>query len=314
MITTDIDFLRKNSKKRTNCLMCLSSDINEFLQKKISYMSLDGGLSSCGNCGFVFSSDYFTPDAAEKFYEIKYKEGNYKSYCDFGEMKKEIYRTLLEGILRQIKINIPTFNSKNCKMLDLGCGEGFSTHEGSKLGLKTTGVDISATAISIAVRKYGSMFFSSPLEKIDCLNLPKDFDLITLFDVLDHVYAPSKVIELASIHIKKNGFLYIDVCNFNSPYRYIMGKSYAHIIPYEHLSYFSKKTIKRLLEKNEFKIIYLKNNPRKINFNYLTMTLKTFNPILAKIFSYIGELIPDKLKEKNISIPSGLISILAQKK
>ena len=36
MITTDVDFLRKNSKKRTNCLMCLSSDINEFLQKKLS--------------------------------------------------------------------------------------------------------------------------------------------------------------------------------------------------------------------------------------------------------------------------------------
>ena len=43
------------------------------------------------------------------------------------------------------------------------------------------------------------------------------------------------------------------------------------------------------------------------------MTLKTFNPILGKIFSFVGKLLPDKLKEKNISIPIGLISILAQK-
>ncbi len=294
--------------------MCLSSDINEFLQKKLSYISLEGGLSSCGNCGFVFSSDYFVPDATVKFYERKYIEGNYRSYSEYREMKKENFRTLLEVILRQIKINMPTFNSKNCKMLDLGCGEGFSTIEGSKLGLKTTGVDISVEAISIADRKYGSMFFSSPLEKIDCLNLPKDFDLITLFDVLDHVYDPSKVIELTSSHIKKNGFLFVDVCNFNSLYRYIMGKSYVHIIPYEHLSYFSKKTLKRLLEKNGFKIIFLKNHPRKINFNFLTMTLKTFNPILGKFFSFVGKLLPDKLKEKNISFPIGLISIMAQKK
>ncbi len=70
------------------------------------------------------------------------------------------------------------------------------------------------------------------------------------FEVIEHINNPIEEINLFNVLLRKNGLLYITTPNFNSLSRYILKQNW-NIIEYpEHLSYYSKKTIRKLLVKN----------------------------------------------------------------
>jgi 2-polyprenyl-3-methyl-5-hydroxy-6-metoxy-1,4-benzoquinol methylase len=78
--------------------------------------------------------------------------------------------------------------------LDVGCAYGYSTNLLESLGYKTYGVDISRHAIQKAKTNCAGKFIICDAQ----INLPfkkETFDLITCFDVLEHLEHPLKAIK-----------------------------------------------------------------------------------------------------------------------
>ena len=81
----------------------------------------------------------------------------------------------------------------------------------------------------------------------------KEFDVITSFEVIEHINNPIE--ELNHIHslLRKGGLFYLTTPNFNWLNRFILKADYNVIQYPEHLSYYTKSTIGTLGERQGFK-------------------------------------------------------------
>ena len=91
----------------------------------------------------------------------------------------------IQYILNQLK----DLDLKNIKILDLGCGGGLVSESLSRLGAKVTGIDFVANNINIARHhsiksKLKIDYIHGDIEKI---KMNKKFDLIIMFEILEHV-------------------------------------------------------------------------------------------------------------------------------
>jgi SAM-dependent methyltransferase len=92
------------------------------------------------------------------------------------------------------------------------------------------------------------------LGKLDIKNYDlSSFDVITSFEVIEHINDPSVEVEKFYKLLRKNGLTYITTPNFNSLLRYHLKAAYNVIGYPEHLSYYTRKTLKILFNNHSFK-------------------------------------------------------------
>ena len=124
--------------------------------------------------------------------------------------------------------------------------------------MKAHGIDIDKKSCLFA-KSLGLNIFNG---KIENANYPNNyFDIIQLKQVLEHIYQPKKLLAEIRRILNKNGILIIDVPNqkglipkikilLNYP-----NNEYGFLQPLRHLYAYTAKSLKYLLEKNNFKII-----------------------------------------------------------
>jgi ubiquinone/menaquinone biosynthesis C-methylase UbiE len=220
------------------------------------------------------------------YYEEYWENGGYSSKVDIFCKYKKIY----------IENNIAASNKR---ILDIGCGDG----EFSSLLLNNNneiiGLDISENAVKIAQgrrikAKYCDINYGLPFED-------SSFDIVLIFDTLEHIFDPSFTLREAQRVLKRGGSLYCDVPNagflLNRLYFLFTGcfkdfTALSHkIIPdkffSEHIRFFSPQIIKSLLNKNHFLI-------KKIDYWFPTY----FQNYPYNKLSFIGKIIKFSKLEK----------------
>jgi 2-polyprenyl-3-methyl-5-hydroxy-6-metoxy-1,4-benzoquinol methylase len=132
------------------------------------------------------------------------------------------------------------------KVLDVGCGTGLILESlGTKA--KLYGIDSQQEALAIC-RSKGL----KNVKKDDAQNMKfksNQFDLVTMFDVLEHTDEKKTISEVNRI-LKKDGIVFITV-----PAYQWMWSSWDEIL--KHHKRYTKEDLENLLEKNDFKIIKL---------------------------------------------------------
>lgn len=136
---------------------------------------------------------------------------------------------------------------KGSSVLDVGCGYGALSYLLTKEGAKCVGTETDKNALSLAKR-----FLNTSLKK----NKPKllgvkgellpfrasSFDLVILFDVIEHVRKPSIMIEECQRVLKDSGVLYVEFTPYYSlvgHHLYDYAKWPIHLLP--------KKMIKKIV-------------------------------------------------------------------
>ncbi|MDP3955008.1 MAG: class I SAM-dependent methyltransferase [bacterium] len=98
-------------------------------------------------------------------------------------------------------------------ILDLGCGDGEFLRICQEKGKKCFGADISEYALRKAKQKLKGEFSRLDLRK-DRLPYSNDcFDVVTIFDLVEHLDNPSLVLYEAKRVLKKGGFLFLTTPN-----------------------------------------------------------------------------------------------------
>ena len=102
--------------------------------------------------------------------------------------------------------------------LDIGCGGGLLSEDLAKIGLKVTGIDQSASAISCAQSHANDQSLNidyrhGSLNSI--ISKPETFDAIFLLEVLEHVSDPKQLIHEACQYLTPNGQLFCSTLNRN---------------------------------------------------------------------------------------------------
>jgi 2-polyprenyl-3-methyl-5-hydroxy-6-metoxy-1,4-benzoquinol methylase len=128
-------------------------------------------------------------------------------------------------------------------ILDVGCGKGEFLWAAQRQGYKAVGLELADQAVAIA------QDLGLPAKKKSLLSEELDgssWDLITMFEVIEHVDAPSAMIQRAAHLLNPGGVLYMTTPNFNSLDRLFLGSKWKVFHP-EHITYFSSRGLARLV-------------------------------------------------------------------
>lgn len=216
------------------CLICDSSNLKPLKDYYEKHQ-----LIKCSDCNFVFMERI----PSELELETHYSNYTYNSDETLSPITIKSYNLLLDEFEKYRQTN---------KILDVGCGRGWFLQEAKKRGWEVYGTEYSKAAIKACINN-GIEVKEGELELSFFQN--SKFDVITSFEVIEHINNPNKEIKLIAELLRKGGLFYCTTPNFNSLLRYYLKDKY-NIIEYpEHLSYYSKSTLNKVIIKNGFKKI-----------------------------------------------------------
>jgi SAM-dependent methyltransferase len=143
------------------------------------------------------------------------------------------------------------------RLLDVGCGAGYFLDAARAAGWLATGVELSEPAAAVAREGLGLDVWSGSLSRAAFPS--ESFDLITMFEVLEHMRNPGAALQEANRVLHSGGLLAIEVPNDMDAYRARMARSDNRwwVIPPVHLYYFNASTLSRWLLMNGFEPVYL---------------------------------------------------------
>lgn len=157
---------------------------------------------------------------------------------DPGLLPNEISRLIVQEQKNQIQ-NL--YSDLELEALDIGCGGGILTESLARLNIvkKIKGIDLSTEVIEIANRhkKLDPITDSKieyKLQALEDIPLKEMYDVVTIFEMLEHVDYPSEVLKEALKHVKPGGWIFLSTINrdFVSWFTTIfMGEHVLKIVP-----------------------------------------------------------------------------------
>jgi 2-polyprenyl-3-methyl-5-hydroxy-6-metoxy-1,4-benzoquinol methylase len=230
----------------------------------------------------------------------------------------EVYGSLSDGVYdsedknrdRDAKAHLDLVLSHQkppARLLDVGCSTGTFAARAQQAGFEASGIDASHWAIERAkARGSGADFRSGTLESA---SFPEQsFQVVTLFDVLEHVHSPSEALVCIHRWLRPGGFLVMSVPNADSWVAKAMGKRWVLLLR-EHLWYFSPDTVARLLERSGFRLV--KTRPKWVSFslaNIATRAAQYPGPLAAPTAKLAKS---DLLRRAPARFPMGEMDVIA---
>jgi len=204
-------------------------------------------LLRCRRCGLAYLSPRPSPAAIGEFYPADYApfrpavEDERWAPMRFMRRRKLLRRRqLVEG----------QAGRDRGRVLDVGCSTGLFLNEMRRGGWQTQGVELTPSAANYARERFGLDVFEGMLE--DAPYKPGSFDVITFWDVLEHVYSPAETLARTAELLAPGGLVAINVPNWHTPERRIFGRWWAGYDPPRHLYVFTRPSLTRLLEQAGF--------------------------------------------------------------
>jgi 2-polyprenyl-3-methyl-5-hydroxy-6-metoxy-1,4-benzoquinol methylase len=211
-----------------------------------------------------------------------YKSEDYISHTDNKRnlFEKAYHVVKKVSLKRKVKL-INSFPLSGKLLLDIGCGTGDFLNVAKQNSWEVNGIEPNIKARNIANQKTNNCVFGT--EQLLKYKV-KSFDVITLWHVLEHLPKLEEHFSIFKKLLKPNGILIIAVPNYKS-YDAQYYKSYwaAYEVP-RHLWHFSKKSISKLVECNNMKVI--KILPMKFDAFYVCLLSEKYksgimNPLKA---------------------------------
>jgi len=219
---------------------------------------------SCSRCGLKFRQPFPTAEEIAQMYNdpvylaSSYFSGQGPDATIKAHPEISIYRQGLDWLNA-----CSTAQSKQHRLLDVGCGTGFFLDCAKRDGWDVEGVEISRKHAEKAQRE-----FQVPVHCADFSALflePASFDAITLWDLLEHAKEPWKVLEQARRLLRQNGKLVVFTINSASLFNELAHLGYrlapgglrrAMELLYDkrHNYYFDERSLKAQLERSGFAI------------------------------------------------------------
>ena len=157
------------------------------------------------------------------------------------------------------------------RLLDVGCGNGLLLTYALARGWDAYGIDTSPGGVETVRSRLGDRVTLTTL--LEAGYPHASFDVVTLFEVLEHV--PDPIDHLREIHriLKPRGRVCLSVPNFASLERWIFRKWWAGLDAPRHFQQFTPRSLRRCLERAGLEVMELKSiNADKIQMGKRAIT------------------------------------------
>lgn len=220
-------------------------DVNDHSISKETFTIIE-----CDNCSLRYTSGAPASDQIARYY----KSENYISHTNTSKgvinLVYQWVRKFMLGKKRKLITQVATISTGT--LLDYGSGAGAFLAHMKKAGWNATGVEPDADARSTAHRDFGVEL----LKPTDLNNLSAaQFDVITLWHVVEHIHALDKTIAQLKLLLKPQGVILIAVPNYTSLDAYHFGPYWAAYDVPRHLYHFSPHSMDVLMQKHGLKVV-----------------------------------------------------------
>ena len=243
-------------------------------------------LVECKNCNL----QYLNPRVNSKIIIESYEDNVDETHISQDASRVKTFTKSLKKIIKIM--NIENLTKKS--FLDIGSASGACLRSIKNFGFKEEGYEPSKWMVEYGKEKYNVNINQGSITNVDD---NKRFDLISFWDVLEHVTELDKTLKKVEKISKNNSILIINVPDIKSLTCVMMGDNWPFYLNV-HLYYFNKKTIKTILKKYNFDLIDHFPHWQYLELGYLCKRAKKY----LKIFNYIEKLII-LLRLSNISVP-----------
>lgn len=247
-------------------------------------------LVRCESCGLC----YVTPRRDDsRLIEEVYDESYWRSpaarergYSDYAADEALYLRTFRRRFAR-LAPQLP----RSGRALDVGCAAGFSMRVLAERGFDVYGIEPSRSIREVALKSF------SP-EKIHAgtlLDAPfalASFDLVVLWDVLEHLPDPLAALCKSRELLAPDGRLVLETQNIEALAARVLGARWTHFKHEEHLVHFSPKTLKRALESAGFELLSLsaRGAGKMVSPGFIAERARRFAPKIAWAFAPLAKL------------------------
>jgi len=231
-------------------------------------------LVKCSSCGLVYVADPPSQIELEKLYS--FETGYHKKFAD----EQAAVQFDLSSAKKHFDL-IPR-SRKPGRILDIGCSAGLFLNHARENGWEAFGIELSPDTSEIARKKYGLNVHTGRLEKNTFE--PESFDVVTMWDVIEHLEDPTSVLSMVRDILKPGAILLFETPNIDGLFPRISYKIanavnyWPHPEPPGHLFQFSKQTVEQLLVLSGFEIVAVHDHHIPYGYSFGSLAANFTSP------------------------------------
>jgi 2-polyprenyl-3-methyl-5-hydroxy-6-metoxy-1,4-benzoquinol methylase len=203
---------------------------------------------ACPDCGCAYV-EKFPVDPSDIYSDEEYEQIAASSYLDNVDYRKERF-----GVERinLVKNNIKK-NPNDAKLLDVGCGTGWFLDVAKENGFNVCGIEFGEHLAKATEKRLGIKVYTEALSSFEKTEV---FDIITMFDVIEHVKDPRKLLESMYDHLVSGGIGVLFTPNLDSFAIQTLKEHSSLVCPCDHTFLFNEKSLRKTGEQIGFEVIY----------------------------------------------------------
>lgn len=261
-----------------------------------SYLAYHGDIVECLECGLLYNNQQPTPEALLRMYQ-QVEDPRYVQ-----EERGRDYT--FKKSLRQLH----KYSQPPGTLLDVGCYTGVFMAIAAAAGWDVCGVELSDWAADIARANGIGQVYQG---QIHDLPLPAhSLNVITMWDVIEHLADPGRVLDQAANLLQPGGVLAFSTYFMDSLPARILGTRYPFLMDM-HIVHFSRNTLRRILREHGYELLGILPHDRVITVPYFLEKLAALVPYGKRFFTMLQQ--QRWLQKRFITIPfSGLANIFAR--
>ncbi len=243
-----------------------------------------GRILKCLHCGLAFNETRHNADQIIDFY---------------SEVEDHTYLKNIESRFLTFRHNfskLKSFLPPTGKLLDIGSYCGVSLKVAGENGYDTLGLEPSKWAARYSEDVLGKKVFQGILK-----DLPEEtgpFEIITMWDVLEHLPHPLEELKRIHARLKPGGIFAFSTLYIDNWYPKIMRKRWPWYMDM-HLYYFTRESIRQMLDQAGLELTHRQSYTHIITFEYFLLKLDALGVPGARFLSSVVQ----KTPLKNIMIP-----------
>ncbi len=263
-----------------SCALCNGKE------RKLVFKNGNFSVLRCGSCGLVYVSPRLSQDALlAQVYNEKYWKSpspKEKGYADYAG-EESLYVKTFRKRMRFVEKFARPFG----KALDVGCAAGYFISVAQERGWECCGIEPSPGIARVAkerlpgTRIHVGLVQDAPFER-------GIFDLVTLWDVVEHTPDPVGFVESAVEFLKPGGVAILETQNVDSLFARALGQRWQHFKLEEHLFHFSPYTLRLLLEeKAGMEILGMTSRfgGKYVSPAFIAERIGRIHPVLSRLLS-----------------------------
>lgn len=236
--------------KDVTCVLCQNKQFIPLYEGQDRLQLVPGSFQivKCADCGLITILPRLSAEEISAYYP-----DDYVCYYDAIEDEKNWLRRMdrQRGRDRRCKVIVDVARQPG-RILDVGCATGIFLSGMQKYGWECYGVEPSEYAASYARKKFGLNIFRGFLEES---GWPDNyFDVVTLWDVLEHISDPANALDEINRILKPGGLLVTTMPNADSWERHWFGKYWSGWEVPRHYQAFTPETASRLFSLHHFEV------------------------------------------------------------